>query len=86
MNDTEDRKAMTRAEWIAAGALVLNIATLAFGVGVVWGDVRDHERRISAQESKMDTLIPRVERIDANVAFLADEAREAREARERGFK
>jgi cell division protein FtsB len=72
-------KAMTRAEWIAAGAFVLNIATLVFGLGVVWGDVQDHERRLSAQETKMDTMIPRVERIDANVAFLADQAREARE-------
>lgn len=42
-------KAMTRAEWIAAGAFVLNIATLVFGLGVVWGDVQDHERRLSAE-------------------------------------
>jgi hypothetical protein len=70
---------MTRAEWIAAGAFVLNIATLIFGLGVVWGDVQDHERRISAQEVKMDAVIPRVERIDANVAFLVDQAREDRE-------
>ena len=74
---------MTRAEWIAIGAFALNVGTVVFLGGVVWGDVQDHERRISSQETKMDTMIPRVERIDANVAFLADQARDARE---RGLK
>ena len=67
-----------RAEWIAIGALALNIATLVFGLGVVWADVQDHERRMAVQEQKVDGLIPKVERIDANVTFLAERAREDR--------
>lgn len=70
---------VTRAEWISFGAFALNVATLIFGLGVVWADVQDHERRIASQESKVDALIPKVERIDANVAFLAERAREDRE-------
>lgn len=73
---------ITRAEWVSFGALGLNIATLVFGLGVVWADVQDHERRISLQEMKVDALIPKVERIDANVTFLAERAREDREIRE----
>ena len=69
----------TRAEWISGAALALNIATLIFGLGVIWADVQDHERRISEQESKLDVLVPKVERIDANVSFLAERAREDRE-------
>lgn len=72
---------VTRAEWISFGALALNVATLIFGLGVIWADVQDHERRIDRQETKLDELIPKVERIDANVAFLAERAREDRERR-----
>lgn len=68
-----------RAEWIAIGAFALNVATLVFGLGVVWADVQDHERRIVEQEQKLDALVPKVERIDANVSFLAERAREDRE-------
>lgn len=73
--------AVTRAEWIAISALGLNVATLVFGLGVMWADIQDHTRRIDIQERKVDALIPKVERIDANVAFLAERAREEREAR-----
>lgn len=69
---------VSRAEWIALGALALNIATLIFGLGVVWANVQEHERRINAQEEKIDVLVPKVERIDANVQFLAERAREDR--------
>lgn len=70
---------VTRAEWISFGALALNVATLIFGLGVIWSDVQDHERRLEKQEGKLDELIPKVERIDANVSFLAERAREERE-------
>lgn len=81
MSDSPDMDHVTRAEWISFGALALNIATLVFGLGVIWADVQDHERRIVAQEAKIDALIPKVERIDANVTFLAERAREDRNAK-----
>ena len=74
-----ERASMTRAEWIAAAALVLNLATIVFAAGILWRDVEDHDRRIELQERKMDALVPKVERIDANVTFLAERAREDRE-------
>lgn len=70
---------VSRAEWISFAAFCLNIATLIFGLGIVWANVQDHERRIDIQERKIDELVPKVERIDANVTFLADRAREDRE-------
>lgn len=70
---------VTRAEWVSFAAFALNIATLIFGLGVIWADVQDHERRIANQETKIDVIMPRLERIDANVAFLAERAREDRE-------
>ena len=78
-HDEEVLQHTTRAEWISFAAMALNIATLVFGLGVVWANVQDHERRLSAQEQKIDVLVPKVERIDANVSFLADRAREDRE-------
>lgn len=69
----------TRAEWVSFGAFGLNILTLAFAFGVVWADVQDHEMRLTKQEVKMDTLIPKLERIEVGVQFLAERAREDRE-------
>jgi hypothetical protein len=69
----------SRAEWISIASLVITLAALVFNIGVVYQTVQDHDRRIIAEEAKSDQLIPRVERIDANVAFLAEQAREQRE-------
>lgn len=80
---TRDERSMTRAEWIAAAAFALNVLTLAFGGGVVWRDVQDNTRTNAEQERKLDALIPRVERIDTNVEFLAEEARERRKMERR---
>ncbi len=40
---------VTRAEWISFGAFCLNVATLIFGLGVIWANVQDHERLCRAQ-------------------------------------
>lgn len=77
---------INRAEWISFGALALNVLTLVFGLGAVWSQVQDHNRRISGLETKMDVIVPKVERIDANVTFLADMARESREEEARAHK
>jgi len=69
---------VTRAELIAIASLVITLAALIFNIGVVYQSVQDHERRIIAEEAKTDDLVPRVERIDANVTFLAEQAREQR--------
>lgn len=69
---------VTRAELIAIASLVITLAALIFNIGVVYQTVQDHERRIVAEEAKTDDLVPRVERIDANVTFLAEQAREQR--------
>lgn len=68
-----------RAEWIAIAALLLNIGTLVFGLGTLWQQQQDHDRRLSLVEQRYDAMAVRVERIDANVAFLAERAREDRE-------
>jgi cell division protein FtsB len=77
--DDEVTVAVTRAEWVSFGALALNIATLVFGLGVIWADVQDHERRIGMVETDNKALVEKVARIDENVAFLAERAREDRQ-------
>lgn len=69
---------VTRAEWIAAIALVLNVMTIAFVAGQVVQTQQDHARRIEQLEETDRQLVPKVERIDANVSFLAEQAREQR--------
>ena len=69
---------VTRAEWIAAIALVLNVMTIAFVAGQIVQTQNDHDRRIVGLEDTDKQLVPKVERIDANVSFLAEQAREQR--------
>lgn len=69
---------VTRAEWIAAIALLLNVMTIAFVAGQVMQTQNDQGRRIESLEDTDRDLIPRVERIDANVEFLTEMAREQR--------
>jgi hypothetical protein len=73
----QDEK-VSRAEWIAISAFLLSVAGHVFSMGVVWRTVQEHERSIFKLEATTDALIPRVERIDANVQFLAEQARDQR--------
>ena len=81
--ENAEQKSMTRAELIAAVAFLLNVATLIFGAGVVWRDVQNNTRINLEQDRKLDDLIPRVERIDANVEFLTQDAKERRQMERR---
>jgi len=76
-------KAVTRSEWIAGAAFLLSAASMIWTGGVVYGQVQDHDRRIIAVEDKLDSIVPRIERIDANVAMLAQRAAEDREQMDR---
>lgn len=82
-DNTEHETSVKRAEWISIAALVLTMASGVFQLGVVWQSQQDHERRIVLIETDNRVLIQKVERIDANVAFLADRAREDRERNSR---
>lgn len=70
---------MTRGEMFGVAAIALNLATLVFGGGAFWQTVQDHERRIATEEAKSDAMVPRLERIDANVELLIEQAREQRQ-------
>ena len=70
---------MTRGEMFGVAAIALNLATLVFGGGAFWQTVQDHERRIASEEAKSDALVPRIERIDANVGILIEQAKSDRE-------
>ena len=70
---------MNRAEWIAASAILLNIATLLFGGGAFWQTVQDHDRRLVAIEAaertraaEMTQILVRLERIDRNIIALKE--------------
>ena len=69
---------INRAEWIAIAALVISILGGSFTLGVVYGEVQNHTRRLDLVEASNDELVAKVERIDANVSFLAELAREER--------
>ena len=76
---TTESEQMKRAEWIAAAAIVLNLATLIFGGGAFWQTVQDRDRRIVAVEAaeklratEMTQILIRLERIDSNTIALKE--------------
>jgi hypothetical protein len=69
---------VNRAEWVAVAALSISILGGAFNLGIVYSDLQDAKRRVSALENASGELVRKVERIDANVEFLAELAREER--------
>ncbi|MDP2130300.1 MAG: hypothetical protein U0975_08805 [Erythrobacter sp.] len=53
---------VTRAEWIAAIALLVNVMTIAFVAGQVMQTQNDQSRRIDQLEETDRSLVPRAER------------------------
>lgn len=82
-DNTEQEISVKRAEWISIAALFLTMASGVFQLGVVWQAQQDHEARLNRIEIDSRDLIKKVERIDANVSFLAERAREDRERNSR---
>lgn len=80
MSDQPEKgQAVTRAEWIAVAAVVLNVSTLVFGGGAFWQTQQDHDRRIVAMEAslqarttEMTQILVRLERIDSNTIALKE--------------
>lgn len=77
INDTV-RRSLTIAELGVIASLVCSVGSLLFTAGVVYADVQRQADRLNVVEPKVDTLNARIERIDANVSFLAEQARETR--------
>ena len=78
-------KALTRAEWMSAFALIGMVLQGAYLAGVEMQRLNDHDRRLSNIETaqvtssgKVEQLLITVSRIDANVTALAERAQEQR--------
>lgn len=86
---TEETTRVTRAEWIAAAALVISILQGAYVAGIEVQRLNDHDRRLANMEEqqdrsagKIEQLLVTVARIDANVSTLTDDR--ARERQQKG--
>lgn len=63
------------------GVIVSLVSTAGLGIfslGVMYGQVQDNVKDIAEIKPKVNSIESRVERIDANVAFLAELAKEDR--------
>jgi hypothetical protein len=79
MTPSEEGPRVQRAEWIAAGALIINVLSIVFGGGALWQSHQDHDRRIVAIEAaeraraaEMTQILVRLERIDSNTIALKE--------------
>lgn len=64
---------LNKVEWGLVFAIVMNIGTILFVAGVVYGDVQDHERRMLVIEQKSDTVTDRLARIETKLDLALTE-------------
>lgn len=72
------RRSLTIAELGVIVSLICSLGSLLFTAGIIYGDVQRNTERLRVLEPKVDAVSARIERIDANVQFLAEQARESR--------
>ncbi|WP_343609374.1 hypothetical protein [Novosphingobium sp.] len=72
------RRQLTIAELGVIISILCSTVTGAYVAGKLSNDVQRHTERLQLLEPRVDTLSTRIERIDANVAFLTEEARDRR--------
>jgi hypothetical protein len=76
--ETTVRRSLTIAELGVIISIACSSLTAAYVAGKLSGDVQRNTERISVMEPRLDAVSARIERIDANVAFLTEEARDRR--------
>ena len=83
MNDTIKavRQSLTLTEIGVIISLLISSGVGVFTLGVVYGDVQSNKDRLAKIEPRVDTIAAKIERIDANVEFLAGLAKEERARR-----
>jgi len=74
--EKKDREALGKQEWGVILSMLISAGTLIFSVGVTWGTVSDHERRLGIVEREDREVGKKLAAIDANVQFLVNRARD----------
>lgn len=77
---TRVARSLTLTEIGVIFSIVISGLTGAFTFGYLYGQVNNNTDRIDRLEPVVSTSAQRLERIDANVAFLTDLAKEERQA------
>ena len=80
MNDTIKavRESLTLTDIGVIVSLLTSAGVGVFTLGVMYGQVESNSARLDVVEPKVDGVVSRIERIDANVSFLAELAKEER--------
>ena len=73
----EDRKiSLGGLEWGVIISLLMSAGTTLFAAGILYGDIRDQDRRLTAVEAETRDAGTKLAGIEANVQFLVNRARD----------
>jgi len=67
------------SEWFSGFACLVSACTIIFSVGVVYGETRENTRRLGILEGKVDTAIPDIAGMKADIKYLVDAERRRQE-------
>jgi hypothetical protein len=76
--DDERKIALGKLEWGVIVSLLFSGGTTLFTAGVLYGDVKSHERRLVAVESKSEGVAERLSNIEGKLDFLVDQYKNER--------
>jgi hypothetical protein len=80
-DDARPKIPVGKLEWGVIIAVAVSVLTSAFNLGVVYADVRDHERRLIIVETRGEGVSERLARIESNLEFLVEQYRQDRKGR-----
>lgn len=76
MNDENRKISLGGLEWGVIVSLLLSAGTTLFAAGILYGDIKDQDRRLTAVEAEMKGAGTKLAGIEANVQFLVNRARD----------
>lgn len=76
MTENQPKIALGNLEWGVIVSLLLSAGTTLFSAGILYGDVRDQDRRLTVVEAETKDSVTKLAAIEANVQFLVNRARD----------
>jgi hypothetical protein len=78
MPENPPKIALGKLEWGVIFSILFSGASTLFSAGILYSDVRSHERRIMIIETKSEGVTERLARIESNLDFLVEQYKQER--------
>jgi hypothetical protein len=78
MADNPPKIPLGKLEWGVIFSMLVSGGSAIFSAGILYGDVKDHDRRLMVIETKSEGVTERLARIESNLDFLVEQYKQER--------